>query len=89
MSTNVRFPPIADVSAPCDSCSPMSEGQIDQLFWAVAAAVGAFVLVVPKAFICLVGYGGRLKSTPSNLLVTVTRVCAALMLLGAVAELVA
>ena len=69
--------------------TPMNEGQLNQMFWVFAAAVGGFVLLLPNAFIYLVSYGGRLAYTPSPLIVTVVRACAGLMLLGALAELLA
>ena len=65
----------------------MNEGLIDHAFWAFAAAVAAFALLLPNKFIYLASYGGRLKHRPSNLMVAITRGCAVVMLLGATVEL--
>ena len=65
----------------------MNQEPIDQVFWAVGAAVGAFVLLLPNAFIYLASYGGRMQYKPSAVMMTATRVCAAVMLVGSLVEL--
>jgi hypothetical protein len=65
----------------------MMQGQIDQIFWLVGAAVGAFVLLLPDAAVYVLSYGGRVGPKPSHRAVTMVRICAGLMLAGALAEL--
>ncbi len=66
----------------------VNEALIDHVFFAVAAALGLLVLVSPNSFIWLASYGGRLRYRPPIWMVTTTRICAALMLIGIVLTLI-
>ena len=61
--------------------------QIDFAFWLIVAVVGAFVALLPNTFLYLASYGGRMSYRPSPSMIAAVRICAAVMCLGAIAEL--